>query len=113
MAKDTPSKPTLTADQLDAEVDVPEPFVYMTKASKRVRFPDLYDMEASEGEEFLSQLGTRTDGAFLKEWLPEADFEALQAEKLTLRSRMTLMRMVLAHYEVSMGDAGEGSASAS
>lgn len=109
---DTPTVNFSFAKFEDASV---EPFVYMTKANKRVVFPDLYDMDADEGETLLLKMksGEIADGALLAEWLPDADLKALKAERLTVRQRMQLIEAVFAHYEKYNGTPGEDDASAS
>lgn len=99
--------------ELDSEIENPEPFVYTTKASKRVTFPDLFAMEADEGEKFLYDLRTKPDGEILKEWLSDKDRAALAEDKLTLRARTTLLQRVMAYYEGTFGTSGEEPASAS
>lgn len=97
--------------QLDAE-EKPQPYVYVTKSNHRVVFPDIFDMEAEEGAKFLLDVQTsRDDGAVLKKWLDPKDYEAIRADKLTLRQRMRLMQAVMAYYENSLGTPGEEQAS--
>lgn len=112
MANDKP-KTNLSFNDLDREIDAPEPFVYTTKASKRVTFPDIFAMDADEAEQLMSELETMPDGKFLKKWLSEEDLERLAEDKLTLRHRAMLMQRVMAYYEGSLGAQGEGSASGS
>jgi hypothetical protein len=111
-AADRPSTPNLTFTALDAE-EIPEPFVYVTKANHRVTFPDIFDMEAEEGQKFLLDVETKDDKEVLEKWLTKADLDALQKDKLTLRQRMRLMEAVMAYYQASLGTPGEGQASAS
>lgn len=112
MSNDKPQI-NLTFSKLDAEIDAPSPFVYTTKASKRVTFPDLYAMEASEGEQVMKDMRTKTDSAFLQQWLSDDDHAALMEDKLTFRHRRFMMKQVIAYYEASMGDEGEETASES
>lgn len=110
--KDKP-KVNLAYSTLDSE-ETPEPFVYMTKANHRVVFPDIFDMEAEEGEQFmLDAQNMGVDSKFLEKWLGEEDFKALQADKLTLRQRMRLGNTVMSYYEGSLGTLGEGDSSKS
>lgn len=111
MATDKPHV-NLTYATLDAE-ESPEPFVYVTKANHRITFPDLFEMEAEEGEKFLADVETKRDNEVLQKWLSEEDYEALRQDKLTLRSRMRLLEMVLNYYQSSLGTPGEDEASAS
>ena len=98
---------------LDA-IEKPEPYVYATKAGKRVTFPDIFDMEFEAAEEFLRDLASdQWNSSVLRKWLTDKDFAALKADKLSLRQMNALTEMVRAHYEGTLGDAGEGSASAS
>lgn len=107
-------KPKVHSTAKDVEPDAtPEPFVYMTKANKRVTFPDIFDMEWEEAETFLLDMEHERNSVILKKWLSEKDLEALKAEKLTLRSMGTLLTKVMAHYEAFMGAPGEDTASES
>lgn len=110
--KDTP-KVNFSFSQF--EDTAPEPFVYMTKANKRVTFPDIFDEEAEVAEKFLMDMRdpNRSDTENLKQWLTEKDYEALQADRLTMRHRQQLIVSAIAHYEKSWGTPGEDSASAS
>jgi len=112
MANDKPVTHFSFAD-LDNEVK-PEPFVYTTKASKRVVFPDLYDKEFEEAERFFKdfQSAEMSNTAALRKWLDEKDYENLRADRLTLRQVEVLVQRVQAHYEGTFGNTGEGSASA-
>lgn len=112
MATDKP-KINFSFSELDNEVENPDPFVYTTKASKRVTFPDLYGMDADEGEKFLWELRTKPDGVVIKKWLSADDQANLAEDKLSLRQRTTLLQHVMAYYEGTMGTPGEGPASAS
>lgn len=105
-------KVDLTFSNLDDE-ETPRPFIYMTKANKRVTFPDLYDMEWEEGEAFLADMATKPTRQILDKWLTAADVEALKADRLSLRNMLLLTQKVQAHYEASLGTPGEGSASES
>lgn len=98
---------------LDAEVTVPTQFVYTTAASKRVAFPDMYAMEADQGEKFLIGIRTKSDSEFLAKWLTPDGVKALEAEKFSFRTRKHLIRKVVKYYEGTMGDPGEGNASES
>lgn len=111
-SSDTPAKVNLTFSALDKEA-TPEPFVYTTKASKRVTFPDMYALEAEEGDKFLEEIAVLSDAEFLAKWLPKTDMAALKADKLTVRQRKSLLNHVMVHYQSTMGDMGEGPASAS
>lgn len=112
MSTDKP-KVTYSFSELEAEYGTPEPFVYTTKASKRVTFPDIFDLPAEEAEKFLTDMETRNDSENLKAWLSGKDHEALVEDKLSLRQRKNLMFKVLNYYQGVMGDSGEDTASGS
>lgn len=106
---DKPRTPDFSFSDLD-NLEKPEPFVYTTKASKRVTFPDVFDMEAEEAENFLREMGTNPwNTEVLQKWLPAKDYAALKADRLTLRQLSVLFERVQAHYEGRLGDSGEGS----
>lgn len=106
-------KTNLSFADLDREIDAPEPYVYTTKASKRVTFPDIFAMEADEAERMLLEIQTLPDGEFLKRWLAEEDLAKLAEDKLTLRHRAMLVQNVMAYYEGTLGNQGEDDASGS
>lgn len=110
--KDTPTVHFSFSQFEDVEL---EPFVYMTKANKRVEFPDIFAMDADEGEELIRDMesGKITLGEGLRRWLPADELKKVDEDKLTLRQRMALVEAAQAHYEKFYGDSGEGSASAS
>lgn len=112
MANDKPQT-NLSFKDLDNEIDAPEPFVYTTKSSKRVTFPDIFAMDADEAEKMMSEMESLPDGKFLAKWLSEEDLVRLHEDKLSLRHRMVLMQRVMAYYEGTFGDRGEGGASGS
>lgn len=108
MATDKPRTPHFSFSDLD-NLEKPEPFVYTTKASKRVTFPDVFDMEAKAAEDFLREMsGSPWNTEVLERWLPEKDFKALMADRLTLRQLTTLFEHVQSHYEGQVGTPGEG-----
>lgn len=98
-------------NDLESESNDPDPFVYTTKASKRVTFPDIFDLPADEGEKFLSDMETLSDSEILKKWLSDKDLKALQEDKLSLRRRSVLMYKVLNYYQGVTGDSGEDTGS--
>lgn len=113
MASDKPNV-NLSLAALEAEVAKPEPFVLALPGSKRVTFPDLYDMPAEGAIEFFKDVEKmgRNDFKFLEKWLPKADFEAYKAAKVSLRVHSALIERVMAYYEQTVGKPGEGNASA-
>jgi len=112
MASDKP-KTHFSFSDLD-NIETPEPFVYTTKASKRVTFPDVFDMEALEAEKFLQDLSSsQWNSDVLKKWLPESDYASLLEDRLTLRQLNTLVERVQSLYEGTLGNPEEGRASAS
>lgn len=105
----------LTLAALEAEVDQPEPFVLALTGSKRITFPDIFNMPADEAESFFADLenSNEKDFTFLAKWLSKADFESYKAAKVPLRVHSALIQKVLSYYNPTMGDSGEGAASAS
>jgi len=110
--RDKPNVHTLAS--LDVETGA-EPYVYMTKARKRVTFPDPGEMDAFEAEEMLISFGDPqiTSKEMLQRWLSETDFKALGAEKLTFYQMLALIADVQKHYEAIFGKPGESPASES
>lgn len=109
---DKPQAPNLTFASLDS-IDKPTPFVYFTKSNKRVTFPDVFDMEFEAAEEFLFDMADKRNSEVLRKWLSDKDYAAIKADRLTLRQLQTLIERVQAHYEGTLGSAGEGDASES
>lgn len=112
MAVDKPSV-NLTLAALMAETKKPEPFVFALSGSKRITFPDIFDVPAEESLEFFRdmQASGQNDFDLLRKWLSKADFEAYQAAKLPLRVHANLVSQVMDYYRSTMGDLGEDSAS--
>ena len=105
----------LSLAALEAEIGKPEPFVLALSGSKRITFPDLYDIPVDEAEEFFKDLEESKGGdlAMFEKWLSKADFAAYKAAKIPLRVHAALAKKVTDYYQQSMGDAGEDAASAS
>jgi len=114
MANDKPNV-NLSLAALEAEASKPEPFVLALTGSKRITFPDLFDLPVDEAEEFFSDLSEpgKSDFEFLAKWLSRSDFEAYKAAKVPLRTHKVLIQRVLAYYQQTVGDEGNGAASAS
>ncbi|WP_114202316.1 hypothetical protein [Janibacter anophelis] len=94
------------------KTEKPEPYVYRTRTGKdKVVFPDPGEMDWLEAENFLSDMGSSKDSAFLKKWLDDDDYNALVAEKWTLREKNLVLEDVFAHYEDIFGTPGEEPAS--
>lgn len=110
--RDKPNVHTLAS--LDVEAGA-EPYVYMTKARKRVTFPDPGEMDAFDAEDMLISFSDPqvTSKEMLKRWLTETDFEALVAERLKLNQMLALIADVQRHYEAIFGKPGESPASES
>ena len=110
-------KPTIhaSAAMLDKEIgsdSIAEPFVYRTKTGKRVAFPDQYGMEWEQAEEFISKLdsfGNSKDA--LLEWVGTDGYEAIKADRLSLRQMLQLVTNVQQHYTAFMGSPGESGSS--
>lgn len=107
--RDKPRPANLSFKELDAE-ERPEPFIYRTDTGHRVVFPDIFEMEAEEGEKFLNEIQRQQGNNYtaLKKWLSKDDYDALRADKLTMRQLMRLAKTVYQYYEGSLGDLGEG-----
>lgn len=105
-------KPTIHAStsKLDQQ-GLPEPFVFVTGSGHRITFPDPLDMDFEQAEEFLEDLNGKKNSEILPKWIGADDYEALKAERLSLRKLRTLLDMVVVHYQGALGDAGEEPAS--
>lgn len=105
----------LSLAALQAEIGKPEPFVLALSNSKRITFPDIFDLPASEAEEFFEDMRSngQNDFDFLKKWLSEEDYEAYKAQKVPLRVHSALIERVMDYYQSTLGTKGEGTASAS
>lgn len=107
----------LSAKELDKEAGsgtAPESYVYLTRANKRVTFPDPYEMDFEEAEKFLAELetfGNSTDA--LTKWVGVEGLEAIRNDHLTLRQMLTLVERVQQHYVSFMGSPGEDAPSSS
>lgn len=113
MAVDKPNI-NLTFAQLEQEAAKPEPFVFALPGSKRITFPDIFDLPAEEAEDFFNKFEkSKDDFSALGKWLPKADFEAYKAAKLPLRMHALLVQKVMDYYEKTVGLPGEDDASAS
>lgn len=112
--KDTPASVHLTEQDLLDESQAPEPFVFALSSSKRIVFPDLFDLPANEADEFLTEMEKygKNDFKFLEKWLPEKDFKTYKEANLPLRAHARLMTRVLNYYRATLGDEGEDNASA-
>ncbi|SDK79092.1 hypothetical protein [Arthrobacter sp. ok362] len=114
MAVDKPNV-NLSLAALEAEANKPEPFVLALSGSKRITFPDLFDLPVDEAEEFFRDLDQpgKSDFEFLAKWLSKADFDAYKAARVPLRVHKVLIQRVLAYYQQTVGNPGEDTASAS
>lgn len=106
-------KPTIHATLKDLDQEVrPAPFTYMTKANKRVVFPDPGEMGWEEADQFTRDLnGAMPARTFLIKYLGEKGFEALEAEKFTGYQMTNFMTRVIKHYKEFLGAPGEDNAS--
>ena len=117
MAVDKP-KIDLVLSDLENEVLKPEPFVVVLKGGKRISFKDPYDFKVSERSEILdvyeaARRGEADDLDLLKKILSPEDFQKYLDADLTIRVHAALVERVMEHFKGGLGDAGEGSASAS
>jgi hypothetical protein len=103
-----------TLASLDVEAS-PEPYVYMTRAGRRVSWPDPGDLDAFEADEFLAEMDDPSIrlGPLLTRWLGDDAVADLKAEKLTLRQMSALLEAVKTHYQLILGTPGESDASES
>lgn len=98
--------PTDTLASLDADAK-PEPYI-LGVGNQLIKFPDPLELDFEESDEFLASMRTATDSsAFLRRWLSDEDYQALADAKPTGRQIQALVRRVLAHYELVMGEPGE------
>lgn len=106
-------KPTIHASLKDLDQEVrPAPFTYMTKANKRVVFPDPGEMGWEESDQFSRDLNSSMPAReFLIKYLGEKDFTALEAEKFNGYQMTNFMTLVLKHYKAFLGTPGEEGAS--
>lgn len=99
--------PTDTLASLDAEAK-PEPYV-LGIGGKLISFPDPMELDFEESDRFLSEIRNMSDtGDFLRRWLSEEDYETFRKAKPTGRQVSVLIRRLLEHYELVLGDEGEG-----
>lgn len=122
----TPRTPRAAADSptvhatlaaLDSETPA-TPYVYGTKAGKRVVFPDPGLMPWEEAEEFLLDIAGRGKAngnrEILIKWVGEAGMKALDAEKLNRYQFVEMLGRVQKHYSSFFGvTSGEDDASES
>jgi len=101
----------LSAKELDKEAGAghaPEPFGYTTRSGRRIVFPDPYEMEFEEAEEFLAKIETFGNSKdALTEWVGKEGFEEISKDRLTLRQMLLLVQRVQQHYVAFMGTPGE------
>lgn len=110
MAEDR-DKPTVHATLNDLDQgEKPTPFVFLVQ-HKRVTFPDVFAMQWTKGEEFLEDVQGKPNSYVLKKWLSAEDYKIVCDSPLSSRGLSELMAKVQDHYEMSMGNAGEGNAS--
>lgn len=104
--------PTLTLtglNKLDGAAEA-TPFTFGI-ADKVVKFPDPLGLSPEEGEALLVDLtGGKRATEIVRNWLSEEDAETV-LKRLTLRQMVLLIKAASAHYEASLGNAGEGNAS--
>lgn len=111
--------PQVQATLAALDVETPaEPFVYGTKAGKRVVFPDPGLMPWEEAEEFLLDIAGRGKAngnrEILVKWVGEDGMKAIDAEKLNRYQFVELLGQVQQHYASFFGaDSGEDDASES
>ena len=107
----------LSAKELDKEAGAgtaPEAYVYQTRAGKRITFPDPYEMDFEQAEEFLAKIESFSNSReALTEWVGADGFEAIQKDHLTLRQMLLLVQRVQQHYVAFMGSPGEDAPSSS
>jgi len=117
MAVDKPKIDLILSD-LENEVVKPEPFVVVLKDGKRITFKDPYDFKVSERDEILgiyeaAQRGEANDLDLLEKILSVEDYKRYIDADLPIRTHAALVQRVMTHFQGALGNAGEGSASAS
>lgn len=117
MANDKPKIDLILSD-LENEILKPEPFVVVLRDGKRITFKDPFDFKVSEKDEILgiyeaAQRGEVDDMDLLKKILSEDDYKKYTDADLPIRTHGALVERVMTHFKGSLGDAGNGSASAS
>ena len=92
---------------LDIEAD-PAPYVFGLSKNKRITFPHPSDMQLEDAEALMDLLNSdaKKASAIFERWLSEKDYEALQAERLTVRQATALAQAVTSHYQDVFGTSG-------
>ena len=108
----------LVLSDLERELIKPGPFTVVLSKNKRITFKDPFGFRVSERAEILdlhekTQRGEADDMDLLAKILSPADFEKYKAEDLPIRTHEALVTRVMAHFQGTLGDAGNGNASAS
>ena len=98
-------KPKIHATLKDLDNEVrQEPFTYMTKANKRVVFPDPGEMDWEDSEQFTRDLsGPMPAREFLEKYLGDEGFAALAEERFTGYQMTAFMKKVVTHYGAFFG----------
>ena len=117
MANDKPKIDLILAD-LESEILKPEPFVVVLHGGKRISFKDPYDFKISERAEILdvyeaARRGEADDMDLLRKIMSPEDYQKYVDADLPIRTHGALVERVMEHFKGGLGDAGEGSASAS
>jgi hypothetical protein len=118
MASSDKPKIDLILSDLENEIRKPEPFVVVLNDGKRITFKDPYDFKISEREEILAvyesaRAGEADDLDLLKKIMSPADYQKYIDADLPIRTHGALVERVMGHFKGGLGDAGNGSASAS
>jgi hypothetical protein len=118
MASSDKPKIDLILSDLEAEILKPEPFVVVLRDGKRITFKDPFDFKVSEKDEILSlyeaaRRGDADDLDLLKKIMSPEDYQKYIDADLPLRTHGALVDRVMTHFKGGLGDAGNGSASAS
>ena len=118
MASSDKPKIDLILSDLENEILKPEPFVVVLRDGKRITFKDPYDFKISERDEILSIYEAARDGQaddldLLKKIMSPEDYQKYVDADLPIRTHGALVERVMSHFKGGLGDAGEGSASAS
>jgi len=118
MASSDRPKIDLILSDLENEILKPEPFVVVLRDGKRITFKDPFDFKVSEKDEILgiyeaAQRGEVDDLDLLKKILSTEDYKKYVDADLPIRTHGALVARVMTHFKGNLGDAGNGSASAS
>lgn len=117
MANDKPTN-VLNVNDLDLEGTASEPLRVPLKGSSGfVTFPNPFDRDAEEAEDFLTSLYAGMQNGkvlpILQDWLSAEDYKKFRKAYPSYRATLTIVSAVVERMEASFGTPGEGDASES